>query len=86
MPIAIRACAVNKVSMNITCRREAAKCRYRMTKCRPRNLSLQGIPRYHKRCIEPFCENSDRQQDNDFLKTKASSFITDENGENRYFT
>ncbi|AXK22939.1 Hypothetical protein SmN45_1136 [Serratia marcescens] len=38
-----------------------------MTKCRPRNLSLQGIPRYHKRCIDPFCENSDERQDNDFF-------------------
>lgn len=64
---------------------KAAKCRYRMTKCRPRNLSLQGIPRYHKRCIDPFCENSDERQDNDFFEDKGFGFITDENGENRYF-
>lgn len=46
---------------------------------------LYRITRYHKRCIERINENDDERQDNDFFAEKGFGFITDENGENRYF-
>ncbi|MDU3887955.1 MAG: hypothetical protein E7G91_01625, partial [Serratia liquefaciens] len=58
---------MNKVRLKIACGHHAAKCRYRIIKCRARNLSLQGIPRYHKHCIERLYENDDERQDNDFF-------------------